>query len=374
MKRSFFYLAVGALALTACTSENLLEEGNQTNSIRFQNVVSKQSRDASAEDLEAKSLLQFNVFGYYLNPNVTTQGVLVFNNVPVKKKTDENNQIKWMYDDIRYWVPNASYYFYAYSCGNISKLNSDYGTFSMDVNASQESDRVLKIHDYICDASHQHDLLFASATGIRAEANDKGDIVSADDVAFKFSHLLSKIETKFTSEFPPQYIVEIKNVRATNIRNIGDYWPGKDWSNQERKNMEGNIDPYVQIHGTNIITAQKGGTITNVDGTTEKVEAQIAESEAAFVLPYTYSGAEVTLSFEITVKAKDAKGELQTILGRTLSGSWKPTWQTGYWYTYTISITGDATNLKPIMFTTAVDPITGWTEGETPSDITFSAN
>ena len=371
MKRSLFYLAAGALALSACTSEEVLYEGIQSNAIGFKNVVDKQSRDANAVDITAANLNLFSVFGYYLNPNNTTQGVLVFNNEPVRKTTNADNQTVWTYDNTRYWVPGATYYFYAYSCGDI-KLNSVYGSFEMDVNQNMESERALKINDYVCDATHQHDLLFASKS-ITPATDESGKVVASTDVAFKFSHILSKIETKFESDFAPEYLVEIKNVRASNIYNVGDYAPGKDWLVQDRKNINGN-DPYVIVHGSTPILAQKGGTINHVDGTSETITELVAESESAFVIPHTYTSAEVSLSFEIVVKTKDVNGDYQVILGRTLSGSWKPTWVTGHWYTYTIKITGDAANLTPIMFTTETDPITGWSTGETPSDIQFSAN
>lgn len=369
MKRRFFYLAAGALALAACTSEEVLNEGALSNAIGFENVVGKQSRASyDGVDVSAENLMHFCVFGYYTNPNTPTQAVLVFNNELVSKTKNDEGQYTWKYNNTRYWVPNANYYFYAYSCGDV-KLNSDFGSFTMDTDAGLVNDRVLKINGYVCDATHQHDLLFASKEEVKPTTDAEGiNITGNTNVAFKFDHILSKIDTKFYSEFAPDYTVEITDIKVSNIRNTGDYDPKKGWQNQQRKSI-GTQDPYVVIHGSTPLVAQKGGEIEYVNGTKETITALVPTSNFAFVLPHTYTGAEVTLSFEITVK-KEGK----VILSRILSGSWKPTWVQGNWYTYTIKITGDAANLTPIVFTTETDPITGWTSGETPTDITFSAN
>lgn len=130
MVKRFFYLAVGALALTACTSEDVVDDvtTSSRNLIRFENVVNKPSR--AATDITTQTLNQFNVFGFYVLPDAPTHAYEVFNNVPV---TNPGSGM-WGYDDkyARYWVPNANYYFYAYSCGSAA-LKDTYGNFSLDV-------------------------------------------------------------------------------------------------------------------------------------------------------------------------------------------------------------------------------------------------
>lgn len=370
MKKSIYLIAAYAFALTACTSEDVLVEGKQSNVIGFENVVDKQSR-STATEVTSSELNHFSVFGYYTNPNTPTQAILVFNDELVTKGK-KDGQTVWNYDNTRYWVPGANYCFYAYSCGDI-KLNSKFGHFAMDVTKSMQNDRVLKIEDYVCDETHQHDLLYASKEGVSATTaeNDPNTVIGGTDVAFKFDHLLAKIDTKFRSKFAPEYTVEIKNVTASNIRNVGSYDPKNNGWNQtpERKTMADGKDPYVVLHEGSPIVAQNGGDIKDINGNVTTVTELTPTSDFAFVLPYAYTSSEVKLSFEMTLK-KDGV----TVLSRVLSGSWTPTWVQGHWYTYTIDITGDATNLSPIMFTTETDPISGWTTGETPSDITFSAN
>lgn len=374
MKKSIYLIAASALALTACTSEEVVFEGSQSNAIGFENVVDKQSR-STATEVTGSDLKHFSVFGYYTNPNTPTQAILVFNDELVTKGEKEGQTV-WNYTNTRYWVPGANYCFYAYSCGDI-KLDSKFGHFAMDVTKSMQDQRVLKIEDYVCDETHQHDLIYASKEGVSAQTDpqDPNTVIGGTDVAFKFDHLLAKIDTRFRSKFAPEYTVEIKNVTASNIRNVGNYDPKNNGWNQTPVRVPMKVgenkteQPYVVLHDGNPIIAQKGGVIKDVAGNETTVDALEPTSDFAFVLPYAYTGAEVKLSFEMTLK-KDGV----TVLSRVLSGSWTPTWQQGHWYTYTIDITGDATNLSPIMFTTEIDPITGWSSGETPSDITFSAN
>lgn len=67
MKRSIFYFALSALALTACTSEDVKNDDvAKRSAIGFENVANKFSR---VEDLTNVSLSQFNVFGYYTTPD-----------------------------------------------------------------------------------------------------------------------------------------------------------------------------------------------------------------------------------------------------------------------------------------------------------------
>ncbi|MDE6308863.1 MAG: fimbrillin family protein, partial [Muribaculaceae bacterium] len=71
MKKHFFYLAAGAFALTACTSEDVIDDVQTTrNPIQFENVVNKMTR---ATDLNTSNFKQFNVFGFYTVPGNGTQ-------------------------------------------------------------------------------------------------------------------------------------------------------------------------------------------------------------------------------------------------------------------------------------------------------------
>lgn len=86
MAKRYLLIAASALALTACSSEEVIDDvAASRNQIRFENVVNKPSR--AVKDLDMNSLLQFNVFGFYTMPEDETHAHEVFNNVAVKKKT-----------------------------------------------------------------------------------------------------------------------------------------------------------------------------------------------------------------------------------------------------------------------------------------------
>lgn len=375
MKRGFFYLAAGALALTACTSEEVLDENRiQSNAIGFENVVNKQTR--ATEEVTNGKFNEFGVFGYYafetdennqeLNPD---HGILVFNNETVTRAGIASTD--WTYNNIRYWVPNATYYFYGYSCGGV-KLDKNYGSFSMDVTQKTKEGRAFKITNYICDNTHQHDLLFDKNEGLKKTNNST--------VRFQFKHILTKINAKFVSDFAPDYTIEISNVRISNIRNKGDYSSFEEkWTNQTRVNTlnpdDENPTPYVMLLDTykdeesgtvlpKTIVARKGGELTPAVGSTDETPVTVADEEPttdiAFVMPYTYidDTKVVTISFTAAIK-KDG----ETVLSRNMSGTWKPTWLIGYQYTYNIKIGGSTAGLDAIVFQTDANAIDGWSEG-----------
>lgn len=369
MKKSFLYLAAGALALTACTSEEVLDESSiHSNAIGFENVVNKQTR-AATEEITNGTFTQFNVFGYYaFEPTKESgdpepdHGILVFNNESVTREAPGST--KWNYNNTRYWVPGATYYFYAYNCGNVEKLGAQYGSFSMDVTQPTKEGRAFKITNYICDNTHQHDLLFDKNEGLQKAANTT--------VQFKFDHILTKINAKFFSDFAPEYTIEISNVQVSNIRNKGDYNAFEEkWTNQTRFNTANADDknpiPYVTLWETENapLVARKGGTLTPPVGSTDEtpaieVEDQEPTTNIAFVMPYTYieDNNVVTISFTATIKKDN-----DIVLSRNMSGTWKPTWLIGYQYTYNIKIGGSTAGLDAIVFETTAAAINNWKEG-----------
>ncbi len=363
MKRKIFYFAVSALALSACTSEDVIEDISQTrNVISFENVVNKPSR---AEDITTNNLSQFNVFGFYTSPGDEFTAHEIFDDILVKKSGTD-----WKYtsndDSLRYWINKAKYYFYAYNCGNADKLSSEYGSFTLDMSNTNKltaADRVLKIDNYRCDNSHQHDLIYASNTG-----ENFGGILGTDNannpVALRFKHILTKVNARFTSKFPTEYTAYIKNVSIQNIRNYGDY-SGTAWQNVERREGE---TPYVALASAN--TENNPQYISVVNDTDAKGNQLYAETGTAFVIPWDYNGKDndegeageptegenksettfVSIVFDVDVYI----GE-ELIFTKHLSGKFNPTWLAGYFYTYNIELSGKASNMQAIVFTTVTD-------------------
>ncbi|MDE6272014.1 MAG: fimbrillin family protein [Muribaculaceae bacterium] len=344
MRKHFFLLAAGALALTACTSEDVIDDVASTrNVIQFENVVNKLTR---AEDLTTGTLQHFNVFGFYTMPENANVAHKLFDNVTV---TNDGTG-KWSYDPqyVKYWVPGSTYYFYAYSCGSAEELSTQYGTFSLDMDdkdgiGKPASERVMEIDNYICDNTHQHDLIFASNTGFEAQE------VNAS-VGFSFDHLLSKLKATFTSGFGEEYDVVIKNVSVRNIRNRGDYNFKTGWANQDRSTFS----PLVYLlntKGDGGVPAETPLTVVNkIVGTSQMV----VETNTAYVLPCSYQSADVNIYFEVDVKY----GNDYVIKNKALTATFQPQWNPGYSYVYNISITPVNINMKEITFT--LDTIKEW--------------
>lgn len=356
MKKSLILFAAGALALSACTSEEIVDNGVRGNAIGFEHVINKQSRatDEVSGDLTTSSLDNIYVYAYYTASNLNATPVQVFDGTEVMKIGGQ-----WKYENTRYWVPGAKYYFYAYSCADI-ELNNKYGTPTLDL--VNDPYRSLRFTGFICDKNHQHDLIYASNEGIIGHG--PGESVN-EPVQFTFSHLLTKVNAVFTSDFDSDYDLIVSNVKIVNIRNVGDYTPVNPESGEEYKwdNVNRNMtNPEVMLNMSKSV-ANKGG-----DG---KAYAE-AVTSAAYVIPYNYSNGDVQLCF--TIQLRDTQSN-EVIMSRNLKGSWSPNWKLGYSYTYKIKITGTAANLEEITFGDMnVEGFTGDNNSSTDVNITFSMN
>lgn len=367
MRKSLFFLALTAMAFSACTSEEVIDESIQSNAIGFENVVKKSSRAgdvAVSGDLGKTNLDQFIVYGYYTKENLSNQLIQVFGGdiVTLNKTTGQ-----WEYKNTRYWVPGAHYNFYAYSCADVV-LSPDKGTPALDLNAVNVQDRELKINNFICDRTHQHDLIYARTEAYGQEKSTSGAPANAN-VSFAFQHVLSKINAVFISEFSSEYTVEISDVVIENFRNTGNYSPTRGWRDVDRKFENETTPIFIRLpFDTNGNVAQAAV----IDGKTNKETkpAKNATTVSAYLIPFTYNDANVQLKFKIEVK----KGN-EIVLGRTMTGNWRPNWTEGFTYTYNIRLTGTVANLEPIVFEVSKDMNLGWGTGsDTATDITFSAN
>lgn len=329
MTKQFLFLAAAAFALTACTAEDVVDDvaTSTRNEIRFENVVNKLTR---AEDLTNADLQRFNVFGYYTKEPVTNT---VFNNVRVTKDGSD-----WTYDNARYWIPGADYKFFAYSCG---KETQNEETACEDVNASL-NDGNFVITEFICDDGHQHDLIFATA---EVTGQEDGNV----NVPLQFSHILSKIKAKFTNEFPDEYTVRIKDVKVTNIRNIGNYNSENGWAEPNRSKEE----QYVNLDG-----------ILKVDSKLDGNGNKPSESTgSAYVLPFKYVEKEVVLTFTVDLLVGQDE-----VMSKELTATFNPTWVAGTSYVYNIVISPDALNMQEIKFSVEVS-VDEWRDSDEDENV-----
>lgn len=366
MKKGLFSLALGALALASCTSEEVVNEGVQSNAIGFEGVIMKQSRaDAISGDLTIKNLDKFMVYGYYTRENQAANPIQVFGGDAVLKSAADG---KWTYSGTRFWVPNSTYSFFAYSCADVA-LDNTYGTVGLDLNATG-AERQLIFSNYRSDRFHQHDLIYAQVKDVPAVAKTETNPTPNADVAFTFEHVLTKIDAVFTSEFDSDYDVVIKDVKISNFRNVGSYAKTKGWYGVDRDfKMETNIGMQMSFPTVDGI---------GVANSNQKLFEEKPKTNVCYVLPFSYANTDVQLSFTIELYKGTEHTQENLVLSRNMEGHWAPKWEAGFYYTYNISLTGTVANLQPIVFTVEHDKtngVNGWSSGSsTATDISFSAN
>lgn len=321
MKKALVSFAVCALALSACTSEDVIQEGPQSNAIKFKNVVNKSSRA-----LDSGTFNQFFVYGYYTKGNDLNTRFNIYTNTPVSKTGDS-----WSTAIDRYWVEDATYSFYAFSCENV-KMDAKYGGPSVDQN-----DGTFRIN-YTCHADEggtSHDLIFASSIGIL------GKLTENDPVSLQFKHILSKISLQFVSEFPEDYQVEISNIEIADYENMGTYTANKNG------NSEGSWSAvkYDETNAKSIKLTALGSNVTmsNKDNKGNYLMPPVVTSPC-FMIPNTYDPQygdnPVNIHFNIKlINTKLGSGN-QVIASNSVIGSWHPKWRPGTQYLYTIRLSG----------------------------------
>lgn len=336
-KISTLLLSAGVLAMTGCTSSEILEEGapELRGAISFGTTnVSKPSR--ADNSINNSLFTDFYVFGTY-QPTTSSQPVTVFNNEQVHKA--EN---KWTYDgSSRYWVPGKSYDFYAYSCGN-SGYNVNNATNYVTPNLSV---RVLNLANVIADQTHQHDLLFAKKTNQVRGTEEGGTTGTVSPVDLQFKHIFTRLKFTFTSELPDaKYKMTISNVRVSGMYNTG-FFQGSD---ESWASTGVNAPTKVPTNASNvpyIDLAVGDGVVTS---------AGIA-CDPIFVIPYVYSAADVALDFDMDITYNG-----EEVLGRHIRATWTPNWIKGQSLNNKINIDlKDATGLQPIEFKASIVGDTG---------------
>ena len=214
MKKIFIAIvAIAAAALASCAKEELvsLDKGA---TIAFSNAfVDNATKAAQDPSNTTNNLTAFKVYGAV---ETTTENVYVniFSDVDVTKtqtnSTDIGSTGTWWYDaqHVQYWIEGKDYKFAAVVGGDVS-----------------DTDAAGMPTEITVDATAQQDVLYDSKT-TTGTAN-------AQNVAFTFSHLLSKV--KFVANVATMaeaYSYKVKNITINNVADGGVYTIGatKPWA------------------------------------------------------------------------------------------------------------------------------------------------
>lgn len=351
MKKTLLILAVCGMTLSACTSEDVLKESPQSNLISFRNVINRDTRA-----LDGSNFSLFYVYGYYTRGADLTTRFNIFTDTPVTKSNGT-----WSSSINRYWVPDANYSFYAYSCEN-KHVATEYGGPSLG-----QFDGVFRLN-YTCHSENgnSHDLVFASSTDVIGQEEDN------DPVALQFKHILSKVDLNFVSDFPVGYDIEISNISISQFQNTGTFTANKKSVDDSTLGSWGSVD--YDSKSTNSFTLNTlGNSITTNTGDINNPAAPVRTS-SCYVIPHHYTTADnpVKIQFDIKVTNKTFEGEDKTILSNTLIGTWHPNWRMGTYYTYTIRLSGGAAGMDEIKFGVGIDDWNNPAEDNKPETIQIS--
>lgn len=339
MKKTIFLFAAGAMLLTACTSSDVVEEAKQSNSvIDFATHVNKSTRAMTTDNIA-----YFKVYGSYKMSN--NSRVINFNDVDVTK-----SEGKWGYNDLRYWIKDAKYIFYAYSNDGAALQSDDSNAETYEGTANFGPDGYLNIRNYKIDK--QKDLVFAKSNEITGK--DSGNA----EVAFSFKHALARIRASFISGFPAGYEVTISALKFGGMNATGDYTTtaigvDNEWSLPNGVNKT--------VLSVTIPDEQKIAKAK--DGENQPINA---ESDYVYVIPRDYAGVkDVYIEFKISVKNENGDVVLPE---RVLKANWAPVWKQNNSYNYKVTINGSSAGLEAIKFT--VTNVADWETG-TPATGSF---
>lgn len=335
--------------LSGCSTSEVIDDvRNEKSVIGFDTHMNKNSRA-----LDNSNFNTFFVFGTY-SKSSSSQPVQVFFGDRVNKGSDG----VWKCATTRYWTPENTYDFYAYSCDNASIDLGHNGHSAMN-------GKYLNLLEYTISQAHcTHDLVYAAALGEKRPAHVDG--VTPESVSLSFKHILTRLKFTFNSEIPGEnYTVKISNVKMVNFRNTGNFLGSSlSWTAQERV---GNT-PTISL------TIPNGGVIQSPENGQKSIS-----TEPVYMIPFSYLDANVQIEFDFSIEAPDSNGQLQEVMSNHITGTWQPNWIKGYSVNNVITLTGNTTGMDAITFTGSIVPDSGadsdgWLSSGTGANFSFQTN
>lgn len=322
--------------MVSCAKTDVMNEAPemQTGKITFASHINKATR-AIEGDVTTGNLRNFYVCGSYHLSTMSEGFQQIFNNVHLQRDGETNtwNQID---GQTRYWVPGAQYEFFAYSDGDDA---TDLARYSHENGKPN-----LLIWHYKVDNDNQRDLIFAT----HSRPGDKVTAEGNDNVAFLFTHILSKVKFTFVSAFPAENTIKITNLRLNNIHSLADYNTVANqgvWSDYDDEHRINNFS--FSVNQMAQAAATEGGESTD------------ATSNTKYVLPFTYKTNNVQVQFTISIYNKDV-----FLYAANMQASFKPFWEPGKAYNYIVTLTGQEAGMQKIEFELAKDSgVKDWENG-----------
>lgn len=213
MKKSLFFVALGALALTSCSQDEVIQVNQDA--VSFSVVADNTSRGTveTTDDIDDFMVKAFNIDANGINTTV------FMDNMKVYRTKDGGTWSDWTYGSTKFWPNSGEINFYSYSPANLNE--KDFATVTINPtqgsNGSTSNLGAQTIQYTVpTKCSEQIDVLYALNTGM-SKANK--------NVAVNFRHALSQIVFQ-AKNIKKDLKVVIKGVRVVNLKNSATFtWP-----------------------------------------------------------------------------------------------------------------------------------------------------
>lgn len=346
MKKIYSMLVLAAAAMTGCSQSEVVEQASdaQTGRISFATHVNKGTRAITSDNFS-----QFKVYGSYTMPN-SEQRISIFNSQTVTKSNDG-----WTYaatdNDLRYWIETAIYKFAAYGI--------DDNVLPSGANANYNGNQYLNFTGFLCNGANQKDLVYATYGPYTAVAT--GNPV----VAMNFKHVLSRIQFVFKNSFPAGYQIKVTDFKVVNVRDKGNFYGSvfeangaNPWVNPNSTTGDYTVPDRSVARPEIAMNFPTGGDVA--------ASGASATTEAAYVIPFAYTSANVHLVFHLAVTRMVDDQEV-AIFDKIYNAQLQPEWIMAHQYRYTIDLTGSEAGLEPIEFSGTVGDWSNWEDEDAGS-------
>ena len=114
MKKSLFFVALGALALTSCSQDEVIQVNQDA--VSFSVVADNTSRGTveTTDDIDDFMVKAFNIDANGINTTV------FMDNMKVYRTNDSGTWSDWTYDSTKFWPNSGEINFYSYSPADLN--------------------------------------------------------------------------------------------------------------------------------------------------------------------------------------------------------------------------------------------------------------
>lgn len=207
MKKSFLLLSGVAMMMTACSSDDVIEQA-PTKVIGFDTFVNNSTRATANQDVSNSTLEDFLVWGVTYNGSEAPSAI--FQAQPVNKNT--TTTVAWEYSPLRYWVAGNNYRFSAIAPASACTTTPAPLTVTQNTDAITDltaSTGGIALSFDNSQANAAVDLCFATNYVVNAAADQSA-------VTMQFSHLLSRVKFTFTNSFSSDNsLIKVKDIKIT---------------------------------------------------------------------------------------------------------------------------------------------------------------